>query len=137
MRIPLSGLVRFELPYEVNAVSFAPWSDTFAPSGVFGSQLSTPLGQLYNNAAYGDAGWARIAFNDPVEPHALPGGTHGGSPITLNGLPAIGFMVYNIVNANAAAGRLANYGGTFAHRSTVSCTHDGAVPVGGDPCATD
>jgi hypothetical protein len=111
------ALAPFVLPYEVNAVSFVPWTDMYAPSGVFGSQLSIPFGPLY--APYGDAGWARIGFNAPLEPHALTGGTNAGSPIALNGLPAIGFMVYNIVNANAAPGRLANYGGTFAHRSTV------------------
>jgi hypothetical protein len=127
----------FVLQYEVNAISFVPYTGTFAPSGVFGSQLSTAFGPLFGNAPYGDAGWASIGFNAAVEPHALPSGTNAGAPLVLNGLPAIGFMVYNIVNTNAAPGRLANYGGTFVHRSTTSCTQDGAVPVGGDPCTTN
>ena len=130
-------LVPFVLPYEVNAISFVPYTGTFTASGVFGSQLSTTFGPLFGNAPHGDAGWAGIGFNDVFEPHSLVAGTSAGLPVVLNGLPAIGFMVYNIVNANAAPGMLANYGGTFAHRSTMSCTHDGAVPVGGDPCATD
>lgn len=125
----------FILGYEVNAVSFVPYTGSFAPSGVFGSQLAAAFGPLFGNTPYGDAGWARIGFNDPIEPHALSGGTTGGTPVALNGLPAIGFMVYNIINAHAAPGRLANYGGTFAHRSTVSCTHVGAVQ--GDPCGSD
>jgi len=37
-------------------------------------------------------------------------------------LPMTGFMVYNIINANAAPGRLANYGGAFAHRPSIACT---------------
>jgi hypothetical protein len=44
----------------------------------------------------------------------------------LHGLPVTGFMAYNIVNANAAPGKLANYGGTFAHRANVSCTQSDA-----------
>lgn len=127
----------FALPYEVNAVSFVPYTGTFAPSGVFGSQLSTAFGPLWDRVPYGDAGWARIGSNDAVEPHALTDGTTAGAHVALNGLPTIGFMVYNIVNANAAPGKLANYGGTFAHRSEVFCTHDGAVPVQGDPCGTE
>jgi hypothetical protein len=36
-------------------------------------------------------------------------------------------MVYNIINANAAPGRLANYGGAFAHRASVAHSQ---VPAG-------
>lgn len=36
------------------------------------------------------------------------------------GLPVVGFMAYNIINAQAQPGVLANYGGTFRHRPTVS-----------------
>jgi len=30
-------------------------------------------------------------------------------------------MAYNIINSQAAPGRLANYGGTFRHRTHWSC----------------
>ncbi|MEO7431021.1 MAG: hypothetical protein ABIV12_03015 [Dokdonella sp.] len=125
------ALVPFMLPYEVNAIRFVPDTGTFAPSGVFGSQLSTVFGPLFGNASDGDAGWARIGFNDALEPHALTGGMNWPTPVALNGLPSIGFMVYNIVNTNAAPGRLANYGATFAHRSTMSCTPCENSPSGG------
>jgi hypothetical protein len=48
----------------------------------------------------------------------------------LHGLPVAGFMVYNIINANAAPGKLANYGGSYVHRSTVSCTRGTTDPRG-------
>ena len=38
------------------------------------------------------------------------------------GLPATGFMVYNIINSNAQPGKLANYSGLFPHRASLSCS---------------
>jgi len=110
------------LLYEVNVLPFntgqalTPWP-IGAPSGVLGSKL-TP----FAIDAYGDDGNAilDVAGGDGI--HQLPGGTDAdGQAMTLNGLPVTGFMVYNIINAHAQPGLLANYGGTFAHRTTMSC----------------
>jgi hypothetical protein len=51
--------------------------------------------------------------------------------VQLAGLPVTGFMAYNVINTQAAPGRLANYGGTFRHRSRARCTSDADA---GDPC---
>jgi hypothetical protein len=130
------GVPPFRLPYQVNAVTFPLDPTIVAPSGVFGSQLSAVFGPLYGSAPYGDAGWARIGLNPESERHILPGGTtDAGTSIDLNGLPISGFMVYNIVNTQAAPGTLANYGGTFAHRTTTSCVSRGTAPGENDPCS--
>jgi hypothetical protein len=39
----------------------------------------------------------------------------------LTGLPGVGFVAENYVNANVSAGVLANYSGVFPHHSTVVC----------------
>lgn len=44
-----------------------------------------------------------------------------GNGLTLTGLPAIGFMATNYVNANVTAGILANYSGAYPHRVHVTC----------------
>jgi len=112
---PTSALT---LPYLVNVVSFHAANDD--TSGVLGSSLAT------NISAFADAGTMSLDLaNGGDESHAItvPDGR------VLHGLPATGFMVYNIINANAAPGKLANYGGTFPYRSTVSCTtSNGSTP---------
>jgi hypothetical protein len=45
--------------------------------------------------------------------------------IVFNGLPAIGFVVTNFVNANVTQGVLANYSALYPHRTQVSCTPHG------------
>ena len=104
------------LPYEVNVISFLTDTATGDPSGVFGSLLRP------NITPFGDAGWLRLGLNDAIEPHALAGGVTPTGVATLNGLPATGHMGYNIINANAQPGQLANYGGLFRHRASRSCT---------------
>lgn len=60
---------------------------------------------------------------DPADTHILAGGTtEAGDAIDLHGLPVTGFMVYNVINANAQPGRLANYSGLFRHVGTLRCT---------------
>ena len=57
----------------------------------------------------------------------MPGGVSPDiGDVTLNGLPATGYMGYNIINTNAQPGQLANYGGLFRHRASKSCSGDGA-----------
>ncbi|WP_395684247.1 hypothetical protein [Dokdonella sp.] len=114
------------LPYEVNVISFL--NDTAAgdPSGVFGSHLRPNITPL------GEAGWLDLGLNDAIEPHALGTGVAvapATGAVVFNGLPATGFMSYNIINANAQPGKLANYGSLFRHRANRSCT------VGGVACS--
>lgn len=106
-------------PYSTNVISFLRGTAAGARSGVFGSSLTR------NYAPPANAGTMRL----DVERHRTgPGGTSGqglhslqvsGFGAGLYGFPVVGFMAYNIVNANAAPGKLANYSGTFAHRTTA------------------
>jgi len=98
------------LPWVVNVVSFGTGEGA---SGALGSKLSLPV------APFADAGTMTLDLaHGGDESHVLAAAD--GS--VLHGLPATGFMVYNIINANAAPGKLANYGGAFPYRSAVSCT---------------
>jgi len=109
------------LPYEVNVLSFLQGSDPEAgsTSGVFGSTL------VSNIPPYGNDGWMRLGFAaGDAGSHTLRADASGQ---TLTGLPATGFMGYNVVNANVTAGVLANYGGLFKHRASRTCTNDGTV----------
>ena len=46
----------------------------------------------------------------------------------MHGLPVTGFYAFNVINANAAPGMLANYNGVFRHRASRFCTgEDGAA----------
>jgi hypothetical protein len=105
------------LSYQVNVVGFRTAGST-DPSGVLGSNLVSlsipPLGEDGN---------ATMNFNLSNNPHSLPGGLVNllGAAVGLGGLPVTGFMVYNVINANAQPGLLANYSGAFPHRATVSC----------------
>ena len=98
------------LPWVVNVVSFQTGDGV---SGVLGSALTVPV------APFADAGMMSLDLahgGDETHTITVPDGR------VLHGLPASGFMVYNIINANAAPGKLANYGGAFPYRSAVSCT---------------
>jgi hypothetical protein len=58
--------------------------------------------------------------------HALPASAEG---TTLRGMPVLGFVAENFVNANATPGVLANYTFAIPHRATVLCaTSTGACP---------
>jgi hypothetical protein len=115
------------LPFQVNVVNFVPDSDPGTPSAVLGSVLTTPyLSPILFPPPNFTSGWMRMRFN----PHALPGGVIGpNDAVALSGLPTVGFMVYNVVNANTEPGVLGNYGGAFAHRSTLDCGD-----INGQPC---
>jgi hypothetical protein len=115
------------LPFQVNVVNFVRDSEIGTPSAVLGSVLTTPyLSQFLSPSPNFTSGWMQMRFN----PHALPGGVTGSNDaVALSGLPMVGFMVYNVVNANAEPGILGNYGGAFAHRSTLDCGD-----INGQPC---
>lgn len=107
------------LAYQVNAISFlAVTPRPGSPSGVLGSTLTST-----NVQPYGTAGTVALGFaTGDGNGHRLPGGMDpDGNEVTLIGLPATGFMVYNIINTQAQPGMLANYGGAFHHRATMSC----------------
>jgi hypothetical protein len=120
--VPLRG--NPELSYQVNVVSFthavAPSRGT--PSLVFGSVLTSLF-----VTPYGAAGALTLDLaNGSSEAHTLAGGIDpDGNEVVLKGLPATGFMAYNIINTQAQPGMLANYGGAFGHRTTTACV--GAV----------
>ena len=105
------------LAFETNVISFVVDPDnTLAhiPSPVLGSQLvSTYV------SPYGADGWVSMDLASGDGGHQLQADTHG---IVLAGLPVTGFMVYNVINANAQPGLLANYNGVFPHRSTIACS---------------
>lgn len=111
---PPVGQRPFRLGWQVNVIAFRE-GVTEAASPVLGSRLTTDL------APFDAAGWASLEFAGASLAHELPGGLAERRPTTLFGLPATGFMVYNIINSNAAPGRLANYGGAFGHRTTMLC----------------
>jgi hypothetical protein len=111
------------LPYEVNVVAFLNENAPGTPSGVFGSRLTS---LFIPHATNGDEGNMALEFtDDPTRPSPFPSLQGGidtsGAAVNLQGMPITGFMAYNIINANATPGLLANYGGSFAHRATVSC----------------
>jgi len=108
------------LPFEVNVIGIGHLNPDFT-SPVLGSTLST-FNAFFMPAA-GGAGNAVLQFSTLEEMHTLAGGTDAqyGNSLVLHGLPAAGFMVYNVVNANAEPGILANYSGAFPHRASVAC----------------
>ncbi|MGN6518886.1 MAG: hypothetical protein ACTHK2_05630 [Dokdonella sp.] len=124
------GGMPLSLSYAVNVMRILPQHTIVQPSEVFGSTLSTVL------LPYGfpagedlppiDAGWVDLDLANGGGSHALAGGRReDGSVVELSGLPVTGFMAYNVINANAQPGKLANYSGVFAHRSTVGCSTAG------------
>ena len=106
------------LPWQVNVLTFRALGSADAPSEVLGSKLALSI------EPWGDAGWMQLDLANGDGGHELVANVGG---TILHGLPVTGFMVYNIINANAAPGRLANYGGAFAHRASVAHSQ---VPAG-------
>ncbi|WP_395684271.1 hypothetical protein [Dokdonella sp.] len=119
------GTFPLVLPYATNVVRILPRHTIDQPSEVFGSTLSTAL--LPYGFPYGQdlppigAGWVDLDLAGYGA--SLPGGQlpADGRAVALKGLPATGFMAYNVINANAQPGKLANYSGVYAHRSIFAC----------------
>jgi hypothetical protein len=110
------------LPFEVNVISFLTETGAGDPSGVLGSFLRP------NIVPFAQYGWLKLDLTSGDGGHALPGGvTPTGAAVTFNGLPTTGYEAFNVINANANPGLLANYGGLFRHRASRSCT--GADPA--------
>jgi len=114
-----------QLAYEVNVIGFqaSPGSESGYASDVLGSTLTSAYFPRLS-----DTGWAKLDLY--ASKHTLAGGTSSsGAGVALAGLPATGFMVYNIINSNAQPGKLANYSGLFPHRKTLFCQgNDPACP---------
>ena len=121
--LPVPGL-----DYEVNVIPIVNSVTPTVASGVFGSNL---FGMSL--APYGDDGQIALDLTDAgLSFAALPGGLDPqGNDVSLRGLPVTGFMAYNVINAHAQPGLLANYSGVFHHRSTVACDGnvDGCTPI--------
>jgi hypothetical protein len=116
----------FVLSWQTNVIRVLPGATPAAAAGVLGSGIAVALepfpGKVYQPP--GDAGWIALEFAPSAEGgqiHVLSGGGTPSTSVDLYGLPATGFMVYNIINANAAPNRLANYGGAFPHRASIGC----------------
>lgn len=106
-------------------------------SGVFGSRLQVlpMLAAAWDSFwTHAETGSLELDLANGDGHHRLRPGTAGdGSHLQLAGLPVTGFMAYNVINAQAAPGRLANYGGTFRHRALARCVSD-AQSDRDDPC---
>lgn len=100
------------------------------PGSLLGSRLpmnatccGTPTTILYQ-ANGATAGNYILTFNGQVQgvplSHALSAATSGA---VLTGLPLLGFLAVNYINANVTPGVLSNYSAAYAHHSTASCTN--------------
>jgi len=100
-------VIDLSLPYDAVNVLTLAHDDT--GSSLFDSAFATGL-QVED-----DAGVVRLRTAKQGSQGPAIGIGNGRSK---NGSPVIGFMAYNIVNANALPGRLSNYGAAFRHHTT-------------------
>jgi len=109
------------LCYATNALEFANGSG-------LGSNLTYPVmidhvfgpttGHLRIDLTSGEAGGSESN-------HVLT----SGNGLALRGLPAIGFLAVDYINANSTPGVLANYSGVYRHKSTVACSSSANAPA--------
>jgi len=115
-----------------------------AHSAAPGPLQSNLHGQLLQNDQCGgpllpvtfDTGSVRVGFTDQVSP------AYTGPPLPVEqlrasvdgnvflGVPAVGFVAINYINANVTPGVLSNYSGTYPHRSWPACLN----ATTGGPC---
>jgi hypothetical protein len=121
---PSNGAPIPSLCFETNVLTVA------ATSSLLGSRLlmnatccGMPTTILYeaNGATSGNY---VLRFNGQVQglplSHALSASTSGA---ILTGLPLVGFLAVNYINANVTPGVLSNYAGAYRHRATANCTN--------------
>jgi hypothetical protein len=100
-----------QLCYESNVLTVN------SATSVLGSRLSNfPTGGI----ATGPFLSGHIELILTGDNHALTASSEGN---LFAGLPAVGFLAENFVNANVTPGVLANYSATFAHRAHVACSN--------------
>gem|GEM_PF-1784324 len=113
------------LTHVVNVVSVSGTASVGDPTDVFGSTLNDTV-----FLPFGTTGSIRLSVDFQVALFDLPPSDANPGLLVLDpdfdfvrliGAPVTGFMAYNIINAQAQPGRLANYGGAFAHRATFRC----------------
>jgi len=92
--------------------------------GITTAVLRSLLGA--NIAANWNAGWFDLSFPDPGLEDLRP----ALDSRVFHGLPAVGFIAINYINANVTPGVLSNYSGTYPHRTDTDtfCT-SAALPV--------
>ena len=101
------------LCYESQLVTFNQGGvEPGVPTMVFGSLLGS------NYDAWSSNGWFALSFEDSAE--QLRASLEGN---VFFGLPAVGFLAVNYINANVTPGVLSHYSGVYPHRSTVTCTN--------------
>ncbi len=90
-------------------------------SSVFGSTLFMgTVGSAYAMSTSPFAsGHISLYMAGPTQ-RLLPASREGN---VFSGLPALGFLAENFVNANVMPGVLSNYSGTYAHRTHVTCAN--------------
>jgi len=97
------------LCYEAQFITFNQQAvEPGVPTTVFGSLFGS------NYFTNHDSGWFAVSFDNAAERASLEGNV-------FNGLPAVGFLAANYINANVTPGVLSNYSGVYPHRSTASC----------------
>jgi hypothetical protein len=115
--------------YESQALTFGharDGSQAFV-SGVLQSRLNGGTLSVLDARLPVDSGHVSLSFvhdyyngkDQMFEQHLRPS-IDGDSFV---GLPAIGFLAVNYINANVTPGVLSNYSGTYPHRSSASCTN--------------
>jgi hypothetical protein len=109
------GILHRGFCYETDVVSLS------SPGGsALHSSLAEPFGPSLTD------GHMNFDFGTTYPDHKLAASVEGTS---LRGLPVVGFLAENFVNANVTPGVLANYTAAIPHHSTVACaTANGACP---------
>jgi hypothetical protein len=99
--------------HETSVVALAP-DGTSALHSALKEQNNVPLIPLFTEGHL----IVDMTQTNAAAPRQLAASTEG---YVLSGLPAMGFVAEDYVNANVTAGVLANYSGAYPHHSTVRC----------------
>ncbi|MEP6483233.1 MAG: hypothetical protein ABJB01_02205 [Rudaea sp.] len=112
-----------EQPPGTIAPQFCHETSVIALTPAGSSALKTSLTEPFDVSSVFSSGHFIIDLtNDghfhPIDNHRLTTSAEG---FVLLGLPEVGFVAENFVNANVTAGVLANYSGVYPHKSTAKC----------------
>jgi hypothetical protein len=118
----------FHVDHAVNAVTFAQPDEAGGDSLVFGSALATSL------YPYAEAGHVLLPGALVRSIEAGDDGPLQRGRVCVRGLPSIGFLAYNLVNANAQPGLLANYGGVYRDHWDGPDVYARDIPFGTHEC---